>query len=84
MCALGLPLVPLNVPLLAPKDTAAYSRSLPPVSLVKWDNSASGFPQTLAGRLGWEEMTKAVADVYHVLPIYAAAGSKCRRMNSGS
>ncbi len=66
VCLLGIALVPINVPLLAPRDTIAYNNILGISRLIQFDNAANGFLH--AGRLGWEEMTKTVAGAYYSLP----------------
>lgn len=66
VCLLGIALVPFNLPLLSPRDTIAYNNLLGISRLIQFDNAANGFLH--GGRLGWEEMTKVVADAYHSLP----------------
>ncbi len=67
LCLLGIAQVPLTVPFLTPKETIAYARYVDFTSFVKYD-STNGFSSMLAGRLGWDEMTKLVSDTYHSLP----------------
>lgn len=69
LCAAGLFLAPLNMPVLSPSDTAAYNKAVSFSRYVRWETlPSSGLPMILSGRLGWEELARKVSDVYNALP----------------
>ncbi len=69
LCAVGLALAPLNMPVLPPADTAAYNRAVGLSRYVRWETiPSSGLPMLLSGRIGWEELAKRVSEVYYDLP----------------
>ena len=64
----GAALAPLSLPILSPETYIRYQNALgfePPKS----ENQNTGpLPQHFADEFGWEEMTRAVAEVYNSLP----------------
>jgi hypothetical protein len=64
----GALLAPLSLPILSPETYVRYQTALglePP----RAENQNTGpLPQHFADEFGWEEMTRAVAEVYHSLP----------------
>lgn len=63
----GLVLVPYAVPVLPPATAAAYMKRIG-VPLPKDERGITGLlPQHFADRYGWEEMVKAISDVYNGL-----------------
>jgi hypothetical protein len=65
---LGLPLVPLGVPLLPVSAHLAYSRTLGVRVKAQEHSAQSDLPQVFADMFGWEDMVRRVAAVYHALP----------------
>lgn len=64
----GATLTPLAVPILAPETYIRYQKTLG-VEPSKTENQETGpLPQYFADEFGWEEMTRAVANVYNNLP----------------
>ena len=69
LCLLGAALTPVSIPLLSPEDTADYNEAIGYSEHVGWDTIIfTGIPTFFAGRLGWNELAKSIADVYHSLP----------------
>ena len=65
---LGLPFVPLGLPVLSVEQHLAYARAIG-VRIKPQEHSAeSDLPQVLADMFGWEDMVRRVARVYHALP----------------
>jgi hypothetical protein len=64
----GVALAPLSLPIFSPETYIRYQNALgfePP----KAENQNTGpLPQHFADEFGWEEMTRAVAEVYNSLP----------------
>jgi hypothetical protein len=65
----GLALLPMGVPILSPRDMAAYAQALG-ISKATETNEGTqlDLPQDYADMLGWEEQVAAVARVYRALP----------------
>jgi hypothetical protein len=69
LLAAGAWLAPLATPILPVEKFIAYMDRLP-IKLPRTERShfAARLPQHYADQFGWEEMTAAVAQVYHALP----------------
>ena len=64
----GAALAPLSSPILSPEAYIRYQKRLG-IELLKSENQDTGpLPQYFADEFGWEDMTRAVADVYNSLP----------------
>ncbi|MFN2512781.1 MAG: glycosyltransferase family 39 protein [Pyrinomonadaceae bacterium] len=64
----GTALTPLSVPLLSPETYVSYQKTLG-IEPSKTENQDTGpLPQYFADEFGWEDMTRAVAEVYNSLP----------------
>lgn len=69
LCLLGAALTPLSIPVLSPKDTADYNKTVGYSDFVRWDTVVfTGLPTFFAARLGWDELAQFVSGVYHELP----------------
>jgi 4-amino-4-deoxy-L-arabinose transferase-like glycosyltransferase len=65
---IGAALAPLSLPILSPEVYVRYQKALG-VEPSKAENQETGpLPQFFADEFGWEEMTRAVAQVYNSLP----------------
>jgi hypothetical protein len=67
--ALMLPFLPLGLPILSPDRLIAYQQWLgftPPAS--EKAHARAALPHHFAFQFGWDEMTAAVAAVYHTMP----------------
>jgi len=65
---LGLPVVPMGLPLLPVETHIAYTRALG-IGIKAQEHSDEGdLPQVFADMFGWEELTQRVARVWHALP----------------
>ena len=64
------PVLPLNLPVLPPKELLDFAEGMPPEMQEALDMSTSQgrLPLMLSGRLGWEEFVAEVARVYETLP----------------
>jgi len=61
-------LAPLSLPILSPETYIRYQKTLG-IEPSKTENQNTGpLPQHFADEFGWEEMTRAVAEVYNSLP----------------
>jgi dolichyl-phosphate-mannose-protein mannosyltransferase len=75
LALVGLPLVPVGLPLLSVENHIAYMRTLG-VGLKAQEHTSEGpLPQVFADMFGWEELTQRVARVYQSLP--AADRARC-------
>jgi Dolichyl-phosphate-mannose-protein mannosyltransferase len=64
----GAALAPLSAPILSPETYIRYQETLG-IEPSKTENQNTGpLPQHFADEFGWEEMTRAVAEVYNSLP----------------
>ena len=64
----GAALAPLSLPILSPETYIRYQHALG-IEPSKTENQDTGpLPQHFADEFGWEEMTRAVAEVYNSLP----------------
>jgi hypothetical protein len=64
----GAALAPLSVPILSPETYIRYQKALG-IEPSKTENQETGpLPQYFADEFGWEDMTRAVAEVYNNLP----------------
>ena len=64
----GAALAPLSLPILAPETYIRYQKALG-IEPSKAENQETGpLPQHFADEFGWEDMTRAVAEVYNSLP----------------
>lgn len=64
----GAVLAPLSVPILSPENYIRYQQALG-FEPSKAENQETGpLPQYFADEFGWEDMTRAVAEVYNNLP----------------
>jgi hypothetical protein len=83
LAASGLALAPFAVPLL-PVDTFIRYQNTLGVKPASGERSHLGpLPQHFADRFGWEEMTAAVASVYHALSAEERAGAVIVTSNYG-
>jgi hypothetical protein len=65
----GAALAPLSAPLLSPESYIRYQKALG-LEPVKSENQDTGpLPQYFADEFGWEDMTRAVAEVYNNLSL---------------
>ncbi len=65
---LGVPLVPLGLPILPVEKHIAYTRALG-VGIKAQERTSEGpLPQVFADMFGWQELAERVARVYHALP----------------
>ncbi|HEV8129516.1 MAG TPA: glycosyltransferase family 39 protein, partial [Candidatus Eisenbacteria bacterium] len=65
---LGLPIVPMGIPVLPVDQYIAYSRAIGVRPKPQEHSAESDLPQVFADMFGWEEMVQRVARVYHALP----------------
>jgi len=68
--ALGIPLIPLDLPIYKPEKLAAYYKSLhiEKTGFLKWEDLENHpLPQDFADMLGWQEMTSKTAKAYSTL-----------------
>jgi hypothetical protein len=63
----GMILLPFSLPILPPDLTVQYLSALG-LSIRLEKGAQPALPQYLGQRLGWQELTATVADVYHRLP----------------
>ncbi len=68
LALLGLPIVPLGLPLLPVERSIAYMRALGVQPRSEEHTAVSDLPQAWADMFGWEELVKRVAHAYHALP----------------
>ena len=66
----GIYIIPVCLPFLAPTQLKVYTQNFMPNPLIVKEFNGMNFSTSpvLAGRLGWEELTKDVAVVYEELP----------------
>ena len=65
---LGIPIVPLGLPILPVETEIAYTHRLG-IGIRAQEHAREGpLPQIFADMFGWEELTRKVAAVYHDLP----------------
>ncbi|HEX5633870.1 MAG TPA: glycosyltransferase family 39 protein, partial [Gemmatimonadales bacterium] len=65
MCALGVLVLPIAVPVLAPDGIASYAARLGMTKVTETNTGTQlELPQDFADMLGWEEQVAAVAEVY--------------------
>lgn len=65
----GIPLVPMGVPLLPPPRMARYSAALGLTQATETNyGTVLPLPQDYADMTGWAEMVQTVADVFHSIP----------------
>ena len=64
----GLPVVPMGLPLLPVERQVAYTRALGMQIRAQEHSRESDLPQVFADMFGWEEMVERVARVYQALP----------------
>ena len=65
---LGLPAIPLGLPLLPVESQIAYTRTLGLRSRAQERTREGDLPQVFADMFGWEDLTRRVARVYRSLP----------------
>jgi hypothetical protein len=65
---LGLPVVPLGLPLLPVEQQVGYMRAWGMGVKAQENTAESDLPQVFADMFGWEEMVQRVARAYHALP----------------
>jgi hypothetical protein len=65
-----VPMLPLNLPLLPPKELLDFAKDMPPEmqQALGMSTSQGELPLILSGRLCWEEFVAEVARVYETLP----------------
>ncbi len=68
MALIGLPLVPLGLPVGTVEQHLAYTQALGLTIRAQEHAAESDLPQVFADMFGWEELTARVAAVYHALP----------------
>jgi 4-amino-4-deoxy-L-arabinose transferase-like glycosyltransferase len=70
LLATGMYIVPLSLPVLPIEQAVAYGQPASPWyrSLREFNGGLSYYPVLLAYRMGWNELTQAVAGVYSQLP----------------
>lgn len=68
--AVGIYIIPVSLPILTPEQLKTYTQNFMPSPLIVKEFNGMNFSTSpvLAGRLGWEELTKDVAAVYEGLP----------------
>lgn len=64
----GVILAPMAVPLLSPQRTVAYGQRMGIIPAPQEVGHTSALPQYFADRLGWENLARAVSEVYLALP----------------
>ena len=64
------PVLPLNLPVLPPKEFLEFAEGMPPEmqEALGMSSSQGKLPLVLSGRLGWEEFVAEIARVYETLP----------------
>ena len=67
LALLGLPIVPLGLPLLAPQQLIAYQQALGVRPRAQEHTAEGPLPQHLADMFGWQELAARVARVYATL-----------------
>ena len=65
---LGLPVIPMGLPLLPVERQIAYTRAFGLHPRAQEHTREGDLPQVFADMFGWEDLTRRVARVYHALP----------------
>jgi len=83
VCAGGILLAPLAVPLLSPAAYTRYATAIGVAPPKEERNQLGELPQHLADRLGWENMVATIARVYQALPAAERARAAILANNYG-
>ncbi len=70
LLSVGIYIIPVCLPILTPTQLKTYAKTFMPLPLIVKEFNGISFSTSpvLAGRLGWEELTRDVAVVYEELP----------------